>query len=121
VRGVGYSSNCRLLEPRSRSAIPQDPDANSRTAAPPLARFERDPSDVTKMGFAFFRLAPVGLAPISRLAPARMLSLMLGRWLTFPGDVLGGWFGGFWGSMTKRISAQCSPPSRPRPARQFSR
>ena len=48
-------------------------------------------------------LAPVGLALISRLAPARMLSLMMGLWLaaTFPGDVLGGWLGGFWSSMTK--------------------
>jgi proton-dependent oligopeptide transporter, POT family len=48
-------------------------------------------------------LAPVGLALISRLAPARMLSLMMGLWLaaTFPGDVLGGWLGGFWSSMSK--------------------
>ena len=48
-------------------------------------------------------LAPVGLALISRLAPARVLSLMMGLWLaaTFPGDVLGGWLGGFWSSMYK--------------------
>jgi POT family proton-dependent oligopeptide transporter len=48
-------------------------------------------------------LAPVGLAMISRLAPARMLSLMMGLWLaaTFPGDTLGGWLGGFWSSMSK--------------------
>jgi POT family proton-dependent oligopeptide transporter len=48
-------------------------------------------------------LAPVGLALISRLAPPRVLSLMMGLWLaaTFPGDVLGGWLGGFWSSMEK--------------------
>src|SRR5258708_3438222 len=49
-------------------------------------------------------LAPVGLALISRLAPPRVLSLMMGLWLaaTFPGDVLGGWLGGFLGSMEKQ-------------------
>jgi POT family proton-dependent oligopeptide transporter len=48
-------------------------------------------------------LAPVGLALVSRLAPARVLSLMMGLWFaaTFPGDVLGGWLGGFWSSMAK--------------------
>ena len=48
-------------------------------------------------------LAPVGLALISRLAPGRVLSLMMGLWFaaTFPGDVLGGWLGGFWSSMEK--------------------
>src|SRR3989440_12810517 len=48
-------------------------------------------------------LAPVGLALISRLAPARGLSLMMGLWFaaTFPGDVLGGWLGGVWSTMDK--------------------
>jgi proton-dependent oligopeptide transporter, POT family len=48
-------------------------------------------------------LAPVALALISRLAPARVLSLMMGLWFaaTFPGDVLGGWLGGFWSTMAK--------------------
>ncbi|MBV8835058.1 MAG: MFS transporter, partial [Alphaproteobacteria bacterium] len=48
-------------------------------------------------------LAPVGLALISRLAPARVLSLMMGLWFatTFPGDVLGGFIGGFWSTMPK--------------------
>ena len=48
-------------------------------------------------------LAPVGLALVSRLAPARVLSLMMGLWFaaTFPGDVLGGWLGGFWSTMDK--------------------
>ena len=33
----------------------------------------------------------------------RVLSLMMGLWFaaTFPGDVLGGWLGGFWSSMGK--------------------
>jgi POT family proton-dependent oligopeptide transporter len=32
-----------------------------------------------------------------------VLSLMMGLWLaaTFPGDVLGGWLGGFWSTMEK--------------------
>ena len=49
-------------------------------------------------------LAPVGLALVSRVAPARVLSLMMGFWFaaTFPGDVLGGWLGGFWSTMDKR-------------------
>jgi len=48
-------------------------------------------------------LAPVGLALISRLAPPRVLSLMMGLWFatTFPGDVLGGFIGGFWSTMPK--------------------
>jgi POT family proton-dependent oligopeptide transporter len=48
-------------------------------------------------------LAPVGLALVSRLAPLRLLSLLMGLWFaaTFPGDVLGGWLGGFWSSMEK--------------------
>ena len=34
---------------------------------------------------------------------ARVLSLMMGLWFaaTFPGDVLGGWLGGFWSTMEK--------------------
>jgi proton-dependent oligopeptide transporter, POT family len=48
-------------------------------------------------------LAPVGLALISRIAPPRVLSLMMGVWFatTFPGDVLGGWLGGFWSTLPK--------------------
>ncbi len=48
-------------------------------------------------------LAPVGLALVSRLAPARVLSLMMGLWLaaSFPGEILGGWLGGFWSTMDK--------------------
>ena len=48
-------------------------------------------------------LGPVGLALVSRMAPARVLSLMMGLWLaaSFPGEILGGWLGGFWSSMEK--------------------
>jgi POT family proton-dependent oligopeptide transporter len=48
-------------------------------------------------------LAPVGLALISKLAPARVLSLMMGAWFaaTLPADILGGYLGGFWSSMAK--------------------
>ena len=40
---------------------------------------------------------------LTRLAPPRVLSLMMGLWLaaSFPGDVLGGWLGGFWSTMEK--------------------
>jgi POT family proton-dependent oligopeptide transporter len=49
------------------------------------------------------QLGPVGLALVSRLAPARVLSLMMGLWLaaSFPGEILGGWLGGFWSTMDK--------------------
>ena len=48
-------------------------------------------------------LAPVGLALVSRIAPARLLSMMMGVWLatTFPADILGGWLGGFFSTMPK--------------------
>jgi len=48
-------------------------------------------------------LAPVGLALISKVAPARLLSMMMGFWFatTFPADILGGWLGGFWSRMDK--------------------
>ena len=48
-------------------------------------------------------LAPVGLALISKLAPASMASLMMGIWFaaTLPGDILAGFLGGFWSGMAK--------------------
>ena len=48
-------------------------------------------------------LGPVGLALVSRMAPARVLSLMMGLWFaaSFPGEILGGWLGGFWSTMEK--------------------
>jgi proton-dependent oligopeptide transporter, POT family len=48
-------------------------------------------------------LAPVGLALISKLAPIRALSMLMGAWFaaTLPADILAGFLGGFWGSMAK--------------------
>jgi proton-dependent oligopeptide transporter, POT family len=48
-------------------------------------------------------LAPVGLDLVSRLAPARRLSMMMGLWFatTFPGDLIGGSIGSLWSTMAK--------------------
>jgi proton-dependent oligopeptide transporter, POT family len=47
--------------------------------------------------------APIALALISKLAPLRAMSLMMGIWFaaTLPGDILAGFLGGFWNTMTK--------------------
>jgi POT family proton-dependent oligopeptide transporter len=46
-------------------------------------------------------LSPIGLSLVSKVAPARVLSLMMGLWLatSFAGNLLAGWLGGFWSSM----------------------
>ena len=48
-------------------------------------------------------LAPVGLALISKLTPARMTSIMMGVWFatTLPADILAGFLGGFWNRLAK--------------------
>ena len=48
-------------------------------------------------------LAPVGLALISRLAPAGTTSILMGVWFatTLPADIFAGFLGGFWSSMAK--------------------
>jgi proton-dependent oligopeptide transporter, POT family len=48
-------------------------------------------------------LSPIGLALVSKLSPPKILSMMMGVWLatSFPGDILAGWLGGFWSSMSK--------------------
>jgi len=48
-------------------------------------------------------IAPVGLALISKLAPARMTSIMMGVWFatTLPADILAGFLGGYWSRMGK--------------------
>jgi proton-dependent oligopeptide transporter, POT family len=61
--------------------------------------------------FAFFvvitvgelYLSPIGLSLVSKVAPARMLSMTMGLWLatSFAGNLLAGWLGGFWGVMDK--------------------
>ena len=45
----------------------------------------------------------VGLALIFRLAPARIVSMMMGIWFaaTLPADILAGFLGGYWSSMPK--------------------
>jgi proton-dependent oligopeptide transporter, POT family len=58
---------------------------------------------------AFFVLAalgeyyvwPTGLSLVSQIAPARMVSLMMGLWLAtnFAGNAMAGWLGGFWSAM----------------------
>jgi POT family proton-dependent oligopeptide transporter len=61
--------------------------------------------------FAFFvlitigelYLSPISLSLVSKVAPARMLSMMMGLWLatSFTGNFIAGWLGSFWGTMDK--------------------
>ena len=48
-------------------------------------------------------LAPIGLALVVTIAPARMRSMLMGVWFaaTLPGDILAGYLGGFWSSLPK--------------------
>ena len=48
-------------------------------------------------------LSPVGLSLVTKIAPARILSMMMGVWLatSFIGDFLAGWLGSFWSRMEK--------------------
>ena len=48
-------------------------------------------------------LSPVELSLVSKAAPARMVSMMMGVWLgtSFIGNFIGGWLGSFWSSMDK--------------------
>jgi proton-dependent oligopeptide transporter, POT family len=48
-------------------------------------------------------LSPVGLSLVSKAAPARMVSMMMGVWLgtSFIGNFIAGWLGSFWSSMDK--------------------
>jgi proton-dependent oligopeptide transporter, POT family len=50
-------------------------------------------------------LSPIGLSLVSKLAPARMVSLLMGFWLgtSFVGNFMAGWLGSFWSSMDKRM------------------
>jgi POT family proton-dependent oligopeptide transporter len=47
-------------------------------------------------------LAPVGLAFISKTAPAKVLSMSMGLWFaaTLPADIFGGFLGGYWTRLT---------------------
>ena len=48
-------------------------------------------------------LSPVGLSLVTKVAPLRMLSMMMGVWLatSFIGGFLAGWLGSFWSRMAK--------------------
>jgi proton-dependent oligopeptide transporter, POT family len=48
-------------------------------------------------------LSPVGLSLVTKIAPARILSTMMGVWLatSFVGGFLAGWLGSFWSRMEK--------------------
>src|SRR5262249_39157118 len=48
-------------------------------------------------------LSPTGLSLVSKVAPARFLSMLMGLWLatSFTGNFIAGWLGSFWSSMDK--------------------
>ncbi len=48
-------------------------------------------------------LSPIGLSLVSKVAPARMVSMLMGLWLatSFIGNFIAGWLGSFWSSMDK--------------------
>jgi POT family proton-dependent oligopeptide transporter len=48
-------------------------------------------------------LSPTGLSLVSKLAPAQIISMMMGVWLatSFIGNFLSGWLGSFWSGMAK--------------------
>jgi len=48
-------------------------------------------------------LSPISLSLVSKAAPARMISMMMGLWLatSFTGNLLAGWLGSFWSAMDK--------------------
>jgi POT family proton-dependent oligopeptide transporter len=48
-------------------------------------------------------LSPISLSLVSKAAPARLLSTMMGLWLatSFTGNLIAGWLGSFWSAMDK--------------------
>src|SRR5262249_2790929 len=50
-------------------------------------------------------LSPIGLSLVSKVAPARMVSMMMGVWLgaSFIGNFGAGWLGSFWSSMEGQL------------------
>lgn len=48
-------------------------------------------------------LSPTGLSLVTKVAPARVVSMVMGMWLatSFAGNFLGGWLGSFWSAMDK--------------------
>jgi POT family proton-dependent oligopeptide transporter len=50
-------------------------------------------------------LSPIGLSLVSKVAPIRMVSMLMGLWLatSFVGNLLAGWLGSFWAGMDKTM------------------
>jgi proton-dependent oligopeptide transporter, POT family len=50
-------------------------------------------------------LSPIGLSLVSKVSPARIVSMMMGVWLatSFTGNFIAGWLGSFWSSMDKMM------------------
>jgi POT family proton-dependent oligopeptide transporter len=48
-------------------------------------------------------LSPIGLSLVTKVAPARVVSTVMGLWLAaiFAGNFIGGWLGSFWSAMDK--------------------
>jgi POT family proton-dependent oligopeptide transporter len=48
-------------------------------------------------------ISPIGLSLVSKLAPARMVSMLMGFWLAavFAGNFIAGWLGSLWSGMDK--------------------
>ena len=48
-------------------------------------------------------LSPIGLSLVTKVAPARIVSMMMGLWFvtSFAGNFIGGWLGSFWSAMDK--------------------
>src|SRR5205085_10194114 len=53
--------------------------------------------------FGELYISPIGLSLVSKIAPARMVSMLMGLWLatSFTGNFIAGWFGSFWSGMDK--------------------
>jgi POT family proton-dependent oligopeptide transporter len=50
-------------------------------------------------------ISPIGLSLVSKVAPVRMVSMLMGLWLatSFTGNFIAGWLGGFWSAMDKTM------------------
>jgi POT family proton-dependent oligopeptide transporter len=50
-------------------------------------------------------LSPISLSLVSKVAPARMVSMLMGLWLatSFTGNFMAGWLGSYWSSMDKSM------------------
>jgi POT family proton-dependent oligopeptide transporter len=50
-------------------------------------------------------LSPIGLSLVSKIAPARMVSMFMGLWLatSFAGNLMAGWLGSLWSGMEKSV------------------